>query len=111
MYPIGKDSVSLLLDDRKSDGTRKGRRRKKREEAGLFLLPLKKAYSLLSGIKDILAKSADGADPILGDIFPRRTGGDAAVRIAEGRIINIAAGALILHGKGSFPILTCRNSA
>jgi hypothetical protein len=70
----------------------------KKEEAVLFLLPLKKAYSLLSGIKGVLAKTADGADPIFGNVLPDCAGGYAVVRVAQGGVIDIAAGALVFHG-------------
>ena len=81
----------------------------KREEAGLLLLPLQKTYSLRSGIKGILAKSASGADPIFGNILPGRARSDAVFRVAQSGVIDIAAGALVLHGKS--PFLTCRSSA
>lgn len=73
----------------------------KREEAVLFLLPLKKAYSLLSGIKGILAKTADGADPIFGNVLPDCAGGNTVVGVAQGGVIDIAAGAFIFHGNVS----------
>ena len=57
----------------------------------MFLLPLKKAYSLLSGIKGILAKTADGADPIFGNVLPDCAGGYAVVGVADLRVIDIAA--------------------
>ena len=64
----------------------------------MFLLPLKKAYSLLSGIKGILAKAADGADPIFGNVLPDCAGGYAVVGVAQGGVIDIAAGAFVFHG-------------
>ena len=69
-----------------------------KEEAGLLLLPLKKAYSLLCGIKGILAKSASRADPIFGNILPGRARSDAVFRVAQSGVIDIAAGALVFHG-------------
>lgn len=39
----------------------------------------------------ILANAAERADPILGDFFPRCAGGDAVLRIADLRVIDIAA--------------------
>ena len=72
-------------------------RRIKREEAVLFLLPLQKAYSLLCGIKGILAKSAGGADPIFGNILPGRARSDAVFRVAQCGIVNIAAGTFVFH--------------
>ena len=62
--------------------------------AGLFI------HSL--GGEHVLAQAADGADPIFGDIFPGGAGSDAAVGIADGGVIDIAAGADILHGAVSF---------
>ncbi len=41
--------------------------------------------------KCILARSADGADPIFGDFFPRGAGGNAVIRIADYGIIFVAA--------------------
>ena len=63
----------------------------------MFLLPLQKTYSLLCGIKGILAKSAGGADPVLGNVFPGGAGGYAVFGVAFGGVIDIAAGALVLH--------------
>jgi hypothetical protein len=73
----------------------------RKEEAVLFLLPLKKAYSLLSGIKGVLAKTADGADPIFGNVLPDCAGGYTVVGVAQGGVIDIAAGALVFHGNVS----------
>ena len=63
----------------------------------MFLLPLQKTYSLLNGIKGILAKSASGADPIFGNILPGRARSDAVFRVAQSGVIDIAAGALVFH--------------
>ena len=49
-----------------------------------------------------LLRPQTGADPIFGDIFPGGAGSDAAVGIADGGVIDIAAGADILHGAVSF---------
>ena len=63
----------------------------------MFLLPLQKAYSLLNGIKGILAKSASGADPIFGNILPGRARSDAVFRVAQSGVIDIAAGTFVFH--------------
>ena len=53
--------------------------------------------------KGVLTKAAYRANPILGNIFPCSAGCDAAVRIADYRIVNVGTGAFILHyGISSF---------
>ena len=63
-----------------------------------FPVPLKKRSIVcgLSLLKDVLAHSADGADPAVGDLVPGSAGGDAVVGIADSGVILIAAGADIL---------------
>lgn len=53
-------------------------------------------FQLLYFGKCILTKSAGWANPILRNIFPGSSGRDTVVRIAQLRIIHIAAGALPL---------------
>ena len=69
------------------------------KRAGKHKLP---ALVFLLGGEHVLAQAADGADPILGDIFPGGAGGDAAVGVADGGVIDIAAGADVLHDAVSF---------
>ena len=45
----------------------------------------------------ILAESANRANPIFRNLFPRRAGRDAVVRIADLRVIHIAARAFIFR--------------
>ena len=52
--------------------------------------------------KGVFAKSADRAFEVFGDIFPRGTGGNAVVGVAEDRIVFIAAGANVFHKFISF---------
>ena len=47
--------------------------------------------------KGVLSETADRAYPVVRDVFERGAGGDTAVRIADFRIIDITAGAFILH--------------
>ena len=56
---------------------------------------------LLRRIKSILAKAAGGADPIFGDVLPGCAGGYTVFGIAQGGVINIAAGALVFHKEAS----------
>jgi len=44
----------------------------------------------------VLAQAADGAYPILGNVFPLGAGSDAAFGIAHFGIIDVTAGALVL---------------
>ena len=54
--------------------------------------------SFVSGRSEsVLAQTADGAYPVIRDIFPGRAGSNAAVGIAGFRIIDIAAGTFVLH--------------
>lgn len=39
----------------------------------------------------VLTDRAQRAEPILRDLFPRRAGGNAVLRVADGRVIDIAA--------------------
>ena len=64
-----------------------------------FLVPLRKTLScgyVLFLLKNVLAQSAGGADPAVGDLVPGGAGGDAVVRVADGGVIDVAAGADIL---------------
>lgn len=57
-------------------------------------------------LEHVLAQAADGADPIGGDIFPGSAGGDAVIGIANGGVINIAAGAdILIHSQRSFKLI------
>jgi hypothetical protein len=48
--------------------------------------------------KCVFSESADGANPILGNVLPRCTGSNSVVGIAYGRVIFIATGAnIFLH--------------
>ena len=50
----------------------------------------------------VLTDRAQRAEPILRDLFPRRAGGNAVLRVADGRVIDIAADiADILHSRSS----------
>ena len=51
---------------------------------------------ILRLFKYILAHSADGADPAVGDLVPGGAGGDAVVGITHSGVVLIAAGADIL---------------
>lgn len=53
----------------------------------------------LFGNEIALAKTADGAYPIIGDILPLGSWCDTAVGVAYFRVVNIAAGAYILSHK------------
>ena len=47
----------------------------------------------------ILADAADGTNPGVRDVFELRAGRDAAIRIADDRVIHVAAhGAQVFHG-------------
>ena len=54
----------------------------------------------LLSLEHILAEAADGAGPILGDLFPGGAGRDAVVRIADGGVVDVTAGADVLHYYG-----------
>ena len=47
--------------------------------------------------KSVFSETADGADPVIRDILERGAGSDAAVRIADFGVIDITAGAFVLH--------------
>ena len=64
-------------------------------------LPLLFLIYLLRRIKGILAKAAGGADPIFGDVLPGCAGGYTVFGIAQGGVIDIAAGALVFHKEAS----------
>ena len=64
-----------------------------KERGTSFPVSPKKRLSLL---KDVLAQAAGGADPVLGDLLPGGAGGDAVVRVAYRRVIDVTAGADIL---------------
>ena len=64
-------------------------------------LPLLFLIYLLRRIKGILAKAAGGADPIFGDILPGCAGGYTVFGIAQGGVIDIAAGALVFPKEAS----------
>ena len=53
-----------------------------------------KTYLFL--LKNVLAQSAGGADPAVGNLLPGGARGDAVVRVAGGGVINVATGADIL---------------
>ena len=59
---------------------------------------------LFSRGKSILSQAADGANPVFRDIFPGSAGSDSAFGIAGFGIIDITAGAFVLHGDASFLI-------
>ena len=63
-----------------------------------FPVPLKKRSIVcgLSLLKDVLAHSADGADPAVGDLVPGGTGGDAVVGITHSGVVLITARANVL---------------
>jgi hypothetical protein len=60
----------------------------------------------------IFAQTADGTYPVFRDILPGCAGGDAAVGIADFRIIDIAAGTFVLHDDetSSVRLLSARRS-
>ena len=61
--------------------------------------------SASDGSKGILSETADRADPILRNIFPGSAGSNAAFRVADFGIIDIAAGTFVLHVISSFLFL------
>ena len=67
------------------------------EKRGEGFLPLLSLTYLLRRIKGILAKSAGGADPIFWDVLPGCAGGYTVFGVAFGGVIDIAAGAFVLH--------------
>ena len=48
-----------------------------------------------------LVQTANGADPIFGNLFPGGAGGNAVIRIAYSGIVFIAAGANVFHSRFS----------
>ena len=58
----------------------------------------------------VLAQAADGAHPILGNVFPGGAGSDTGIGIAHFGIVNITAGALVLHGHLPFFFLLPRRT-
>ena len=47
--------------------------------------------------ESVLAKAADGAHPVLGNVFPGSAGRDAGIGIAYLGVIHVTAGAFVLH--------------
>ena len=94
------DVPTLYSPDRKAQ-------KKRKQVCSCFLS--KELISLFRRAKGVLVQPADGADPIFGNILPGRARSDTVFRVAQSGVIDIAAGALVLHGKG--PFLTCRSSA
>ena len=53
--------------------------------------------------KSVFAQTADGADPIFGNVFPGSAGGHTVIGIADSGIVFIAAGAgVFIHSNVSF---------
>lgn len=47
--------------------------------------------------KSVFTKTAYGANPIFGDVFPLSAGSDAAIRIAESFVVNVSARTNVFH--------------
>ena len=56
--------------------------------------------SRLGHREGVLAGAADRADPVVGQVLPRRAGRDAVLRVAKGRIVGVAAHPAVVGGRG-----------
>ena len=63
---------------------------------GVGTFPPFAIQSILNNLKCVLAKTANGASPVIGDIFPLGAGSNSAIGVALRRVVNIAAGANVL---------------
>ena len=70
----------------------------KKEEKDLSLSSI---HFLFRRIELVFPQAAGGANPVFGNVFPGRAGGYAVVGVAQGGVIDIAAGALVFHGNVS----------
>ena len=54
-------------------------------------------FNLFLNLKDVFAEAANGALEVFGNFFPRRTGSDAVIGIAESRIVFITTRTNVFH--------------
>ncbi len=62
-----------------------------RPQAGIF------TSKELFFLKSVFIKTADGANPVFGDVFPLSSGSNSAIRIAESFVVNVSARTNVFH--------------
>ena len=71
--------------------------KKGKNKSGVKTPDLFLPFVQLLSLEHILAEAADGAGPGLGDLFPGGAGGNTVVGISDGGVVDVTAGADVLH--------------